>query len=97
MLRSTSPTTSSFDGSSTSSYSQGEEEDEEKAVLFRLPLTIAKAKDGRTGADCEVRERRKNGRHVRGERVDFTDMGLFVAPPSETDPEESFVVVERRK
>lgn len=94
LRRSPSPSISSFDGSSTSSYSEGE--GEEKAILFRLPLTIAKAKDGRTGADCEVRERRKDGRR-RGERVDFTEMGLFVAPPSETDPEESFVVVERRK
>jgi hypothetical protein len=87
-----SPTSSS---NSSSSSAADHFDDGEKAILFRLPLTITRAKNGL--GECEVRERRVDGRKGQTESVDFTEMGLFVAPPSETDPEEAFVIVERRK
>jgi hypothetical protein len=95
-----SPPSSPSSFSSSSSFSNNSSYSsvgEEKAILFRLPLTITRAKPGQSLADLEVRERRPDGHRGHSEQVDFTEMGLFVAPPSETDPEEAFVVVERRK
>lgn len=91
-----SPSRSPSSSSNSSSSSGADHFNGEKTILFRLPLTITKAKHGLLG-ECEVRERRVDGRRGHTESVDFTEMGLFVAPPSESDPEEAFVIVERRK
>ncbi|KAL3106971.1 hypothetical protein niasHT_011175 [Heterodera trifolii] len=73
-------------------------------VLFRLPLTIAKSsRDANCGRDaCLVRgtaaPAATSGRAQKpAALVNFTQMGLFVAPPSETDPDEPFVVLERHR
>ncbi|KAL3111421.1 hypothetical protein niasHT_017648 [Heterodera trifolii] len=74
-------------------------------VLFRLPLTIARSsRDTSCGRDaCLVRGTAAPAATTCGRvqqpaaLVNFTQMGLFVAPPSETDPDEPFVVLERHR
>uniref|UniRef100_A0A183C5B5 SF4 helicase domain-containing protein n=1 Tax=Globodera pallida TaxID=36090 RepID=A0A183C5B5_GLOPA len=70
-----------------------------RGVLFRLPVTITKSQRCRTASDCRVHGSAATAlkQCMPGRVVDYTQMGLFVAPPSETDPDEAFVVVERHR
>uniref|UniRef100_A0A914HLQ0 SF4 helicase domain-containing protein n=1 Tax=Globodera rostochiensis TaxID=31243 RepID=A0A914HLQ0_GLORO len=70
-----------------------------RGVLFRLPVTITKSQRCRTASDCRVRGSAATAlkQCMPNSVVDYTQMGLFVAPPSETDPDEAFVVVERHR
>ena len=83
-----------------SATSEGSTESAPASFLFRLPLTISRVRHGI--ADCEVRASSSCGSINRKYQskampIDFTEMGVFIAPHSDTDPDEAFVVVERRR
>ena len=85
---------------SLSATSEASTESAPASFLFRLPLTISKVNRGI--ADCEVRAgsscgSRKCQKSIKAIPIDFTEMGVFIAPSSDTDPDEAFVVVERRR
>jgi hypothetical protein len=69
------------------------------SFLFRLPLKISKINHKIADCKIQVDNNYRRRRHCKNKLkpINFTDMGLFIAPLSDTDPDEAFVVVEKRR